>query len=173
MRDNARLPFDQVRFMEQLLTFISDNPILVGAFVVVLVVLIATEFARLRRNWSELDTGQAILLINRREPVILDVSNSTDFAAGHILNALHLPPSRIESGNSELLKQRERPVLVVCKNGQVSPQMAGRLVKLGFSDVNVLRGGLAQWTADNQPVTRGKPAGKKNRKAKRDKRASE
>jgi len=142
--------------MEQLLTFIANHPILVGAFAVVLAALIATEFSRLTRRWKELDTTQAILLINRRDPLILDVSNSTDYANGHILNAEHLPPSRIESGNSQLLKKLDRPVLVYCKNGQVSPQMATRLVKLGFEDVNLLRGGLAQWISDQQPVSRGK-----------------
>lgn len=144
--------------MEQLLTFIASHPILVGAFAVVLAALIATETARLTRRWKELDTGQAILLINRRDPLILDVSNSTDYAKGHILNAEHMPPSRIESGNARLLKSKDRPILVYCKNGQVSPQMATRLTKLGFSDVNVLRGGLLQWTSDQQPVTRGKAA---------------
>ncbi|MFO7762331.1 MAG: rhodanese-like domain-containing protein [Wenzhouxiangellaceae bacterium] len=155
--------------MEQLLTFIANHPILVGAFAVVLAALIATEFARMTRRWKELDTTQAILLINRRDPLILDVSNSTDYANGHILNAEHMPPSRIESGNAQLLKKSDRPVLVYCKNGQVSPQMAGRLAKLGFEDVNVLRGGLAQWISDSQPVTRGK-AGKSGG-GKQDKRA--
>lgn len=149
--------------MEQLLTFIANHPILVGAFAVVLAALIATEFARLTRRWKELDTTQAILLINRRDPLILDVSNSTDYANGHILNAEHMPPSRIESGNSQLLKKSDRPVLVYCKNGQVSPQMATRLVKLGFEDVNLLKGGLAQWTSDQQPVSRGKQGKPKGR----------
>lgn len=142
--------------MEQLLTFIANHPILVGAFAVVLAALIATEFGRLTRRWKELDTPEAILLINRRDPLILDVSNSTDYANGHILNAEHMPPSRIESGNSQLLKKAAGPVLIYCKNGQVSPQMATRLVKLGFEDVNLLRGGLSQWISDQQPVTRGK-----------------
>lgn len=150
--------------MEQLLVFIGNHPILVGAFAVVLAMLVATESARFVRRWKELDTGQAILLINRREPLILDVSNSSDYAKGHILNAEHMPPSRIEAGNSRLLKAKSRPVLVYCKNGQVSPQMAGRLVKLGFEDVYVLRGGLAQWISDNQPVTRARGAGGKSGK---------
>lgn len=157
--------------MEQLLTFIADHPILVGAFAVVLAALIATEFARMTRRWNELDTTQAILLINRRDPLILDVSNSTEYANGHILNAEHMPPSRIESGNSQLLKKSDSPVLVYCKNGQVSPQMATRLVKLGFEDVNVLRGGLAQWISDQQPVTRGKPGKTRTKGGKQDKRS--
>ncbi|HKL51484.1 MAG TPA: rhodanese-like domain-containing protein [Wenzhouxiangellaceae bacterium] len=155
--------------MEQLLTFIANHPILVGAFAVVLAALIATEFARLTRRWKELDTTQAILLINRRDPLILDVSNSTDYANGHILNAEHMPPSRIESGNSQLLKKSERPVLIYCKNGQVSPQMATRLTKLGFEDVNLLRGGLAQWISDQQPVSRGKQVKPKSSGGKRGK----
>lgn len=151
-------------FMEQLLTFIGNHPILVGAFAVVLAMLIVTESARFTRRWKELDTAQAIQLINRREPLILDVSNSIDYARGHILNAEHMPPSRIEAGNSKLLKAKSRPVLVYCKNGQVSPQMANRLVKLGFEDVNVLRGGFAQWISDSQPVTRARGAGGKGGK---------
>lgn len=143
--------------MEQLLVFIGNHPILVGAFAVVLAALVVTETARLRRAWNELDTAQAILLINRQDPLILDVSNSTDFANGHILNAEHMPPSRIEAGNAKLLKARDKPVLLYCKNGQVAPQMATRLCKLGFGNVSVLRGGLSQWVSEQQPITRGKP----------------
>lgn len=149
--------------MDQLLTFIAANPLLVGAFAVVLIALIATEFSRATRRWKELSTAEAIFLINRREPLIIDVSNSGDHASGHILNALHMPPSRIEAGNKELLKSVQRPVLVYCKNGQVSPQMAARLVGLGFEDVNVLRGGLAQWIADQQPVVRPRGSGGKSK----------
>jgi 3-mercaptopyruvate sulfurtransferase SseA len=69
-----------------------------------------------------------------------------------------MPPSKIEAGNQQLLKHKERPVLVYCKNGQVSPQMATRLTRLGFTNVNMLTGGLTQWIADQQPVTRHKGA---------------
>lgn len=150
--------------MEQFLIFIGSNPILSGAFAVVLAALIATESARWIRKWKELDTQQAILMMNRQDPVILDASNSTDFAKGHILGAMHMPPSKLEAGNKELLKSTERPILVYCKNGQVSPQMATRLTKMGFAEVYVLKGGLLQWMTDKQPVSRGKQTGKKSDK---------
>jgi 3-mercaptopyruvate sulfurtransferase SseA len=44
--------------------------------------------------------------------------------------------------------------------------MATRLTKLGFSQVYMLTGGLAQWKSDNQPVTRDKSPTRK--KPKRD-----
>lgn len=153
--------------MERLIEFIGNNLLLSGIFAVVLAAWIIYEISRVLRQWKELGTFEAVQLINREDPLILDVSNSTDYAKGHIQGALHMPPSRIESGNQELLKHRERPVLVYCRNGQVSPQMATRLTKLGFTSVFLLTGGLNQWSTDQQPVSRQKgparPAGGKDK----------
>jgi rhodanese-related sulfurtransferase len=153
--------------MQQFLEFIGNNAILSGLFAVVLAAWIAWELARLARKWKEVSTREAVHLINREDALVLDVSNSADHAAGHIIGALHMPPSRIESGNQQLLKHRERPILVYCKNNQVAPQMANRLVGLGFTNVNVLNGGLSQWISDQQPVSRQKGAAKKKDKSER------
>jgi rhodanese-related sulfurtransferase len=140
--------------MDQFIAFVGDNLLLSGAFVAVLIAWLAWEVARLGRKWKEVSTLEAVRLINREEPLVLDVSNSADFAKGHITGAMHMPPSRIEAGNQQLLKQKDRPVLVYCQRGQISPQMANRLVKLGFEQVYALSGGLTQWTSDNQPISR-------------------
>ncbi len=147
--------------MEQFLEFVGNNLILSGLFVAVLIAWLAWEFARLARKWKELGSAEAVRLINREDPLIIDASSSADYAKGHIINAINVTLSRIEAGNKELLKQRERPVLVYCKNGQASPQVANRLVGLGFTQVHVLSGGLAQWVADQQPVSRQKGAARK------------
>ncbi len=167
--------------MEQVLEFTGNHPLLTGALAVAILAFVAYEISRLFRKWNELSTAQAVQMLNREDPVVIDVSNSTDYAKGHIRGALHMPPSRIESGNQQLLKYREQPVLVYCRNNQVAPQMAGRLVKLGFTNVNVLGGGLTQWINDQQPVSRHKGAGKaeegkgkgKRRKKSKDGKASE
>jgi hypothetical protein len=127
MRDNPRFAAIEVEneVMEQLLVFIGNHPILVGAFAVVLAALIATETARLTRAWKELDTAQAILLINRQDPLILDVSNSTDFANGHILNAENMPPSRIEAGNSRFSVAR-RSVAMGGRPAAADPWQGGQ-----------------------------------------------
>lgn len=154
--------------MDQFIEFIGNNLLLSAIFVAILVAWLGWEVARLGRKWKELGTLEAVLLINREDPLIVDVSNSTDFAKGHINGALHMPPSRIEAGNQQLLKQKERPVLVYCQRGQVSPQMANRLVKLGFERIHVLAGGLTQWVSDNQPISRHKDkTGKKDKSRKK------
>ena len=152
--------------MERIIEFVGNNAILTGIFAVVLVAWIIYEVSRLIRQWKEVDPFGAVLMINREDPIILDVSNSADYAKGHIHGAQHMPPSTIESGNQQLLKHKDRPILIYCKNGQVSPQMANRLTRLGFTNVNVLSGGLAQWTSDQQPVTRHKGAAKSGGKNK-------
>ncbi|NDY94789.1 rhodanese-like domain-containing protein [Wenzhouxiangella limi] len=154
--------------MDQFIEFIGNNLLLSGLFVAVVLAWAAWEVARLGRKWKELGTLEAVRLINREDPLIIDVSNSTDFAKGHINGALHMPPSRIEAGNQQLLKHKERPVLVYCQRGQVSPQMANRLVKLGFERVYALTGGLTQWVSDNQPLSRQKDkSGKKGKPRKK------
>ncbi len=140
--------------MDRFIEFVGNNLLLSGLFVAILVAWLAWEVARLARKWKEIGTLEAVRLINREDPLILDVSNSTDFAKAHINGALHMPPSRIEAGNQSLLKHKERPLLVYCQRGQISPQMATRLAKMGFTQVYMLSGGLTQWLSDNQPVAR-------------------
>lgn len=146
--------------MEQVYEFIGNHPVLSGAFIILLIAWLGWEIARLGRKWRELDSLSAVRLINQDDAVVIDVSSSTDFAKGHIVGAINVTLSRIESGNKELLKLRERPILVYCRNGQSSPAVANKLVALGFTQVNVLAGGLAQWLADQQPISRAKGSGK-------------
>ena len=150
--------------MDQIVEFIRENLLLSGMFAVVLAAWLTWEIARLARKWREVGTLEAVRLINQ-DALVLDVSNSADHAKGHIIGALHMPPSRIEAGNQQLLKHVERAVLVYCKNNQVAPQMANKLVGLGFQNVNVLAGGLAQWIADQQPLSKAKGSGKKKDRA--------
>lgn len=151
--------------MAQILEFIGNHKMLVGALGVALVALIAHEVSRLFRGWKELDTLQAVRLINREEPLILDVSGGKDFAAAHIRGAEHMPPSRIEAGNQQLTRNLERPVLVYCRSNQVAPQMANRLTRLGLTQVYVLAGGLNKWIGDQQPVVRPGSSGKQGKRA--------
>jgi len=151
--------------MEQLIEFAGNHVVLSLAFIGVLGAWIVYEMSRLARKWREVDTLEAVRLINRDDTVVIDASNSSDYAKGHIIGAIHLPPSRIESGNQQLNKMSDKPVLLYCKNGQISPQMANRLVGLGFSQVHVLSGGLTQWVGDNQPIARSKGSGKSKDRA--------
>jgi len=140
--------------MEQVIEFAGNHPLLSGGFVAVLLALIGTELAARMRKFREVSSAEAIRLMNRENAAVIDISAKNDFDRGHIVAALHVPMSQIAESNKPLIKLRDRPVIVCCKTGQNSPQAAGKLVALGFNSVYVLRGGMAQWRHDQQPVTR-------------------
>jgi rhodanese-related sulfurtransferase len=56
----------------------------------------------------------------------------------------------------EKLKQyQERPIVVVCANGQTSPQEGNKLKHKGFENVSFLSGGIAAWKEEGLPLTKG------------------
>jgi rhodanese-related sulfurtransferase len=92
-------------------------------------------------------------MINRENAVVVDVSAQSDFNKGHIVDALHIPPSSLDGSDANLKKLKGKPVLVVCKTGQTAGTAASRLLKQGASQVAVLKGGMTQWINDKFPVT--------------------
>lgn len=140
--------------MDQLMEFAGNHPMLSSGFVLVFLALIWSEVSRRTQGFVELTPAQAVPVINRDNTVVLDVSSSADYGKGHIVGARHVPPSRLDKPDPELRKMLSKPILVVCKTGQSSPSSAAKLVKLGATEVSVLKGGMAAWSSDNYPVTR-------------------
>lgn len=139
--------------MEQLIEFAGNQIMLVSAFVAIVLLLIWTEIGRRTRGYTELTTAQAVQRINQGNINIVDISNAADFSNGHLSGSTHIALSRFNKPDPELEKMKDAPVLVVCKNGQTAHQAAAKLVKLGASDVAVLKGGVTQWKADQYPLT--------------------
>ncbi|MGD9022085.1 MAG: rhodanese-like domain-containing protein [Lysobacterales bacterium] len=139
--------------MEQLIEFAVNHAMLVAAFVAVLLLLVWTEIGRRMRGYTELTPALAVQKINQGDMTVIDISNSADFAKGHLSGSKHIALSRFSKPDPDIEKAKEGPVLVVCKNGQTAHQAAARLVKLGATDVAVLKGGIAQWRSEQYPLT--------------------
>ena len=143
-------------FLHRLPEFIANHMLLAMLFVVLTAVLIGNEVSRLFRGYKELTPNGLTLLINRENPLLVDLSSSQDFERGHIPNARHVPLSQFDPENKELAKVREMPVAVYCKDGNTSASAAARLVKAGFKHVYWLGGGLAAWRNAELPTVSGK-----------------
>jgi len=85
--------------------------------------------------------------------VIIDVNESKHYDQSHIPNAVSTPLGQINADNKALLKHKDKTTIIVCQTGSRSPAAAKQLISLGFSDLHILRGGLAAWTKENLPVT--------------------
>lgn len=139
---------------QQFMEFVGNHPYLTGGFVAVLLFWLYTEVKRKFQGFLELTPAQAVLMINRESAVVVDVSAQGDFDKGHIAEALHISPGKLDGSDPKLAKLQGKPVLVVDKAGQTAGQAAARILKLGAGQVAVLKGGMAQWVSDQFPVTR-------------------
>lgn len=135
--------------MQQLSEFALNHWMLVSAFCVVLGLLIAS----LANVAGGLAVAAAVLHINRNGALPVDVRPAADYAAGHLLDAVHLPLAELDQAGERLRKYKDRPLLVYCASGNLSAQAVRGLQRQGFSDVQTLKGGIGAWRADNLPVT--------------------
>ena len=141
--------------MEQFYVFLQKSPfnmLLLGLAVVSGGMLIFPLFSRGLRTTSEVGVTEAVMLINRKDAVVLDVRGDTEFAGGHITNARHIPEKQLEERIKELERFKNKPVIVSCGTGRRSAAVAESLRKQGFADVVALRGGIGAWLQAGMPL---------------------
>lgn len=142
--------------MENLGLFVVNHWVLVTLFVVLLGMLIFTEMRRGALGYKTLTPSDAVRLMNSEKAVLLDVRDESEFRAGHILNAQHVPLALLESRLGELDADRDRPVIVYCRTGQRSAKASFILNKHGFKKVYNLGGGMLAWQSANLPLAKAK-----------------
>ena len=140
--------------MEQIIEFAGNHGMLVAGFGAIILLLIWTEISRHTRGYAELTPLQAVQKINQGKTSIVDISTAADFSNGHLAGAKHIALSRFSQQDPDIEKIKSQPILVVCKIGQTAHQAAAKLVKLGATEVAVLKGGTTQWKSDQYPLVR-------------------
>jgi rhodanese-related sulfurtransferase len=140
--------------MDNLLLFISNNLILVMAFVIVLAMLLMNIFGARFRGYQNINPALATQLINQQDALILDVRQDNEYAEGHIINSKHIPLSYLKDRMSGLDSYKNKPVITVCRSGSRSSHACSVLKKAGFESVYNLSGGVMAWQSANLPLTR-------------------
>lgn len=97
--------------------------------------------------------GEATLLMNREDALVLDVRETGEWGSGHIQGARHITLGQLEQRISEIEKFKERPVIVCCATGNRSTSACAQLRKHGFTRAVSLGGGISAWLDANLPVT--------------------
>jgi len=137
--------------MDQLIEFITNHPFLVGSFILVLTLFIRNETQRGGRSVSP---QQLVDLVNQAGAVVVDVRDSKEFAAGHIVDSINIPFSSMESRWEELTKYQNKHVIIACKMGQHANAAGTVLRKNGFEHVLKLTGGIMEWRNQSLPVVK-------------------
>ena len=133
-----------------LIQFATEHYLLVGAFAILLALLIAHELSRGGRSLS---TRELTALVNSEQGVVIDIRPSKDYAAGHIVGALNIPQDKLAARVGELEKHKSKTIILVDAQGQHAGTHAPELLKSGFTAAK-LSGGVASWKADNLPLVK-------------------
>ena len=129
--------------MALFLEFLAQQWILAIALLAVIIMLVLHEA---RKSGPSLSPQQAINLVNTQQGVFVDLRDAADYKKGHIVDALHIPASKVADRMAELEKFRDKPIVLVCKMGQQSGA-AGKQLKAGnFDKVYKMSGGMLEWT---------------------------
>jgi rhodanese-related sulfurtransferase len=139
--------------MQRLLEFIGHHPYLIAAAVLAAIVVVAYELRARVQAFAALSAAQAVRLMNQGA-LVIDLRSKESFDAGHIVDSRNVPAAEIESQADSLKKWREKNVIIYCDTGSNGAGAARALVKLGFTKVFNLQGGLNAWVKDNLPLTK-------------------
>ncbi len=135
--------------MAQFIEFIGNHLVLSSMW---LVTAGAIFYYQQRTGSSSVGPQQAVMLINRKDGIVLDVREKKEFDTGHIVDAINIPLAKLKQRLPELKKYKEKPVIVACKLGQHSSEAAKQLQADGFAEVYRLSGGVTEWKAQSLPL---------------------
>jgi len=138
--------------MDQLITFTSNNLILVLAILIVSYMLFNNLFGEKLRGYTSISPVESTQMINHDDALVLDVREMNKYSDGHILNSVHIPLSNIKTRMSEIEKYKAKKVIVACRSGHRSSHACANLRKSGFEQVFNLRGGVMAWQNANLPL---------------------
>jgi rhodanese-related sulfurtransferase len=96
--------------------------------------------------------------LERAEPlVLLEALPERYYRKAHLPGARLMPQDRVAELAPTLLPSRAAAVIVYCASETCrnSDQAAAELIRLGYSNVRVYRGGKADWQAAGLPVEGG------------------
>jgi rhodanese-related sulfurtransferase len=81
---------------------------------------------------------------------LLDVREPDEYAAGHIPGITLIPMGEVATRLAEL--PRDKEIIVTCRSGNRSGQVADLLREQGFTNVHNMEGGIIAWEEAGYPV---------------------
>lgn len=103
--------------------------------------------AMAKQNITEVNADIARKLLAEGNITLIDTREESEFAAGHIDNAILIPRGTLEFKISNMpeLSDKSKAVLIYCRTGGRSALAAQTLQNLGYTNVLSLAGGFEGW----------------------------
>ena len=139
--------------MNKFFAFIGDNFLAVVVLLSFISILIIYER---KKGGVKLDASEITRLINKNSPFVYDLRSSAEYSVGSIAGAINIQTNNLTKGDSLFKANDQDCIILICKTGSTSSKAAGDLKKQGFTNVNVLSGGMMNWTQSGMPLVKNK-----------------
>ena len=96
--------------------------------------------------------SNAVLMMNREKAVVVDVSETEEYAAGHVVGSKNIPVNELEKRLTEVVKNKTVPLILVDPTGARANRALAVAKSLGYDKAHALSGGLAAWKEANLPL---------------------
>lgn len=87
-------------------------------------------------------------------PIVIDVREESEYAAGHIPGAIHLSKGIIERDIEERFPDPSVELFLMCGGGFRSAMAADNLGKMGYTNVTSVDGGWRGWCEAQYPAVK-------------------
>jgi len=133
---------------------------LIQKVIIALALLAAVAFlprfiTRLRQKpWLEIDELRNRVAV--QQGLVLDVRTEKEYTGeqGHIEGARNIPLESLGVRLDELGEDRQQAIAIVCRTDRRSASAADLLMRQGFTDARVVRGGMTAWLERGWDVSR-------------------
>ncbi|MCC7113089.1 MAG: rhodanese-like domain-containing protein [Burkholderiales bacterium] len=132
--------------------FLEKNWMMALVFVVSGVMLIVPFVTRRMSKARDVGNLEATVLMNKKDAIIVDVRETSEYENGRLPGAVHIPLSQLDARVAEIARQGSRPVIAYCARGNRSRMAASALSKAGFGEIYNLSGGIDAWRSAGLPV---------------------
>jgi rhodanese-related sulfurtransferase len=85
-------------------------------------------------------------------PAIFDVRSKSEYEAGHVPGAVHLPFWQVGRLWQKFAALRSQPVVVYCGHGPRAHIAGAALARRGFTNIAYLTGHMKKWRQLNLPL---------------------
>ena len=132
------------------MNFVAEQWLLVSLLAAMVILLIYVETGK---GGEALSHFEVTRLVNSGEAVLLDIREEKQFKQGHIVDALHIPHTKLRDRIAELNKYRDKTIVVLDHLGQHAGAAGKTLKDQGFRTCR-LRGGMSDWQQQNLPLVK-------------------
>jgi rhodanese-related sulfurtransferase len=135
--------------MDTFISFLIDHYYLSAPLFLVIILLISSNA---KKGGKRISSQELVALSNEDKALIVDLRSANDFNEGRITNSINIPFKDLDDRSHEIPSNEEKQIALICEMGSNSGNAGEQLMKLGFKDILILRGGISQWKMDNLPL---------------------